>query len=153
MVTHLHIHIYIHLTLEQQKLNESYLKILQIHSYLFFFFFWFIVPFLSTHAGAPSSNDMNAHMRKFMYLFCAMSPFITMNFQAGVVLYFAASSYLGFLQTCLLKTKFLKKTFNIPDRKVSTSDLLSSSLDGEKKRLFGNIHTHRHMHVTFVFFS
>lgn len=64
--------------------------------------------------GETGATQMNPAFKNVMYILPIVSIFVTKNFSAAVVLYFAVNSVFSFLQTLVLRNKYFRKTFNIP---------------------------------------
>lgn len=64
--------------------------------------------------GETGATQMNPAFKNVMYVIPIVSIFVTKNFSAAVVLYFAVNSIFSFCQTLVLRNKYFRRAFNIP---------------------------------------
>lgn len=65
--------------------------------------------------GETGAQQMNPLMKKVMIWLPIASIFITKEFSAAVVLYFAANATFSFFQTMLLRSAWFRKTMKMPE--------------------------------------
>ncbi|KAI5950174.1 hypothetical protein KGF54_005322 [Candida jiufengensis] len=76
--------------------------------------------------GETGQHAMAKSMQKIMTIVPIASIFITKNFSAAIVLYFAINSILSLIQSLIFKSNYLRKLLGMP-KKLSTSQLNQSN--------------------------
>ncbi|KAI5960769.1 uncharacterized protein KGF55_004339 [Candida pseudojiufengensis] len=78
--------------------------------------------------GETGQHAMAKSMQKIMTIVPIISIFITKNFSAAIVLYFAINSILSLIQSAIFKSNFLRKLLGMP-KKLSIQQLNQSNVN------------------------